>query len=321
MIEVHKATQKPTAVLDKSFFQEICKLVLPSRNEIWKTLFQKYQPVIPFILLEEIVVNAVNPGGIPKEQIETMVSDIRQLRACWMDDVLEYSFRELILRQQIAKLIAPPDHIQKMFLALDINDPEARKWADERKRDGKTVAQRWKNLQQTIAPSGFHIVGSDKEFLQSVVLPEFLKILKNPAAKKEYLESVLGEKFRQRHPNSLKDIETAFDEYTEKNYELFPVTRICLVLRLVYLLAPVVRIQPSSNTTAAAILSSRTNRQINNSADEQYVASAQLCDRLITRDRGMKNVAEIFRNVGLWPGQTIFFDSQTTLISQALSIF
>jgi hypothetical protein len=309
--------EKLTAVIDKSLFHEICELSHSEKSDAWRLLLDKYQIIVPFVLLEEILVNAINPGVKSRQSIEAMVADITQLRHCWMDDILEYAFCELVRKQPIEKFIAPPDEFQQRILTLKFDDPLVVRWAEERKADRKVTAQRWKRVQQAIAPkSGFHVVKSEREFFDRVVRPEFVRILKDPSQKLEYLETVLGERFRIRHPESIKEIDTAFADYNEHNFGSFQTTLACLVLRLAYILAPAVRIQRSPGLATEIILNPKTYNQLNNATDEQYVICAQLCARLLTMDQGMRNIAEIFRGVGLWKGQTIFFDSQKPIALQ-----
>src|ERR1700733_9990083 len=129
--------EKLTAVIDKSLFHEICELSHSERSDAWRLLLDKYQIIVPFVLLEEILVNAINPGVKSRQSIESMVADITQLRHCWMDDILEYAYCELVRKQPIEKFIAPPDELQQRILALKFDDPLAVKWAEERKADRK----------------------------------------------------------------------------------------------------------------------------------------------------------------------------------------
>jgi len=313
-----RKNQKPTAIIDKSFLHEVSELSHQERKDVWRAILDKYILVVPFILLEEILVNAINPGTVPKGHIQMMVTDVIQLRPFWMDDIVEYAFRELILGHPITKLIGVPKDMQRMLLELNLIDPDVVNWAQGRKGDRKAVIKQWKNLQQIISPpGGYRIVAGEKEFYQKI-FGEFLNIVKNPHVKMEYLEVVLGERFRKRHPASASEIEKAFKEYDDKNCSSFHVTRICLMLRLIYILAPIIRIQNASNQNLRPILNA--GNQINNFADEQYVACALLCDRLLTMDQEMKNVADIFHHAGVWPGQAVFFDPQRPVAAQIQSV-
>jgi hypothetical protein len=54
--------EKLTAVIDKSLFQEICSESETERNFFWNELFNRYQIVIPFALVEEIWTNLAKPN-------------------------------------------------------------------------------------------------------------------------------------------------------------------------------------------------------------------------------------------------------------------
>lgn len=65
-------TPLPTAVLDKSVFQRIAELPSKHRKATWDELHSRFQVVIPFVLVEEILVNRGNPEPIPPRVAETM---------------------------------------------------------------------------------------------------------------------------------------------------------------------------------------------------------------------------------------------------------
>ena len=45
-----------------------------------------------------------------------------------------------------------------------------------------------------------------------------------------------------------------------------------------------------------------SGNQINNEEDQEYVASALHCDRLLTCDDGMRRIADAFTQAGYWKG-------------------
>lgn len=51
--------RKSTAIIDKSLLHEVSELPKQEREDFWKLLLGKYFVVVPFILLEEIIVNAI----------------------------------------------------------------------------------------------------------------------------------------------------------------------------------------------------------------------------------------------------------------------
>jgi hypothetical protein len=99
---------KPTAVIDMCLFREICEL--PAKEErdfIWASLTGKYQIVVPLMIMEEMLVNIVRPGNISPRVLEMMASDVLQLQPCWVDDVFEYAYSELVQRQSFETPIVP----------------------------------------------------------------------------------------------------------------------------------------------------------------------------------------------------------------------
>jgi hypothetical protein len=309
---------KPTAVIDKSLFHEICRLpAKETRDSIWDSLTGFYQIFLPLMLVEEVVVNIVKPGDIPRQEIEMMASNVLQLRPCWMDDVSEYAFRELVERQPLGKLAAPSDELQRKLLAAKSDDPELIKWVKERKVARKATATRWKAEQKRLAPAaGFYVVKSEQEFFERVVKREFLRHLDDPQKKQDLLETILGDTFRFRHPDATQEIDAAFAQYDKVTFKSFPFTHNCLTVRLAYVLAPIVRIQNVTDSEPRTILKAKRRDQDNNWADEQYVVSALICERLLTMDTGMRNIANVFQANRLWRGQTVFFDAKDQLSDQ-----
>jgi hypothetical protein len=309
---------KPTAVIDKSLFHEICKL--PSkevRDSLWDSLMANYQVVVPLMLLEEVLVNVVRPGDIPAQEVQTMASDILQLQSCWVDDVFEYAFRELVQGQPLGKLVAPPAELQKQLLASRTDDPELIQWVEGRKAARKATAKQWKTEQERLAPAtGFCLLSSEQEFFKRAVMREFLNRLEDPQKKQDMLEAIVGKTFRLRHPDSGRQIDQAFAQYSKDNFTSFPVTFNCLAVRLAYVLAPIVKIQAPGGPEPRIILRPKRRDQDNNCADEQYVISALICNRLLTMDAGMNNIMNIFRASQRWNGHTVFFDASKPLNGQ-----
>jgi hypothetical protein len=134
--------------------------------------------------------------------------------------------------------------------------------------------------------------------------------------KHEMLEAILGKTFRSRHCDSVREIDEAFASYSKDNFTSFPFTLNCLTVRLAYVLAPIVRIRTPGDAEPRTILRPKRQDQDNNWADEQYVISALVCKRLLTMDKGMRNIANIFRANGLWKGEVVFIDSSKPLSGQ-----
>jgi hypothetical protein len=56
--------------------------------------------------------------------------------------------------------------------------------------------------------------------------------------------------------------------------------------------------------------------QINNFGDQEYVASAFLCGRLLTADQEMAKVMTMFKTGGLWLGEILWIDREKDLSCQ-----
>ena len=83
----------------------------------------------------------------------------------------------------------------------------------------------------------------------------------------------------------------------------------CIIGGMFYRYAPLFKIVPSGGGNKAIKILGRGFRdQFNNLADERYVQSALMCDRLLTCDRGMHNVMELLKSCGFWDGVSVFID-------------
>lgn len=292
-----------------SLFREICtEPAKGMRDSIWQALSARCQIVVPLMMVEEVLVNIVRPGNIPSRVIEMMASDVLQLQPCWIDDVFEYAFHELVQRQPFEKPVPPPAELLQRLLVAKSNDPELVKRVEERKPARKATATNWITEQKKLAPAdGFYLVKSEQEFFERAMKMPFFCHLDVHQKKQEMLETILGETFRFKYPDAIQEIDTAFAHYGKDNYKSFPFTFNCLSVWWAYILAPIFRIQTTSDSEPRMILNPDKFCQANNLADEQYVVSALICDRLLTMDNGMRNIARVFQTNQRWRGQTIFF--------------
>ena len=136
------------------------------------------------------------------------------------------------------------------------------------------------------------------------------------------LEGVLGLTFRANHHGFSKKIDEAFDSYSSETFENYQATLNCIIGAMFYRYAPLCKIVPSGGRNEAIKILGRGFRdQFNNLADERYVQSALLCDRLLTRDEGMHNVMTLLKDCGFWDGISVFIDPKKDMeiqISKAL---
>src|SRR5688572_10116552 len=101
---------KPLAVIDNCLFREICEEESESEREgYWSELYSRYQLVVPFVLIEEVIATVVRPGKTPAAVCERMQFQLAFLEPCWMEDVTEITFTELVEKRPLGKVPAPSD--------------------------------------------------------------------------------------------------------------------------------------------------------------------------------------------------------------------
>ncbi len=305
---------KISCVLDKSVFQRIADEHASVRSKIWTELHHRCQIVLPLVLIEEVIVNVANPGTKPVRLVEEMAEKAMQLLPCWMEDAFEMAYQELIRGRKFEKLPAPSEEMISFLKTLKKGEALST-WAKERKLLKKqTALQRIQGQNQLIDPDQFRSVNSTTEFFGRF-LPIFNGILQKDSSRLEMLETILGEPFRARHPEASDDISNGLREFTAQTFTNFPITLNCITVRLLYMYAPLVKIaQPGEEPRE--ILGRELWNQLNNPEDEQYVVSSMLCQRLLTADRGMKNMMEILVEVGLTKCETIFVERNSPLLEQ-----
>ena len=143
---------------------------------------------------------------------------------------------------------------------------------------------------------------------------KFVEMLDNSSRKRKMLEGVLGLTFRANHPELSKEIDKAFDSYSSETFEKYQATLNCIIGAMFYRYAPLCKIAPTGDRNEVAkILGRGFCAQFNNLADERYVQSSLLCDRLLTRDEGMHNVMTLLKDCGFWDGISVFIDPKKDL--------
>jgi len=312
---------EPTAVVDKSLFELICLQKDVPPDCYFGHLGSRYQLIVPPILVEEIIVNLVEPQGRAPAVVDEMVTQVLKLRPNWMEDIIEMAFKELVLKQSLEKFPAPADaHIKKLeqLLRLGKNDPELLNWVHRRPAEKKDTITQRKEGQDKLIPPGTRLrLSSELSFFHHTVQKELLPKLCNAAERTEMLEIILGERFRKIHPDFSNEVAGQFQSLDADKIKNYPITLKCLLTRLIYVLAPCMEIySPGAGTEPREILDRKSKNQRNNLEDEEYVASALLCGRLLTADRGMKNIAQVFRAGGFWMGEVIWIDPRQALADQ-----
>ena len=297
---------KISAVIDKSLFHELCKLPdSKERERLWHELHQKYQLIVPLMLIEETIVNAVAPGKKLFDEVERLVEQVALHSSCWLEDVYEIVFRELVEKALPTTLPPLAEPITAELFKLRRDDDLLKLWVEERKEGARTTHNQWKGEQTQLTASalarGVKLELKSESELFDFVRSKFRHTLLDVEMRKEMLESILGVTFRSRHQNG-ELIDKAFAEFTPKSLTNYYATLAFLKCRLAYVLAPVFTLPGSSPTARLRFL----KQKVNNVYDAEYVTSALICDRFLTRDKEQARMCRIFELAGFWKGKVVY---------------
>jgi hypothetical protein len=200
-----------------------------------------------------------------------------------------------------------PEFVQRL-LNLKKNNPELKKWADERRLDKREIIRQRIEGQNLMIPAGeFKEVETEKAFFKKLA-STIGSILQEPEKKNELLETILGAHFRGRHPDDCGLIDEAFARFNHETFATYPLTLNLLVARLFYVYAPLVKIRATPDASLYKLVARGGGDQRNNLEDEQYIVAALMCHRLLTADRGMKAMMKVFKDGGFTRCETIFID-------------
>jgi hypothetical protein len=94
----------------------------------------------------------------------------------------------------------------------------------------------------------------------------------------------------------------AFSELLSPRCKQFYLTARLLMLRFAYLAAPLFTVERPRFGPSGGFV----NIGLNDPTDEEYIASAFLCQRLLTQDLSMARIMAAFEDDGFWRGQTIY---------------
>jgi hypothetical protein len=82
-----------------------------------------------------------------------------------------------------------------------------------------------------------------------------------------------------------------------------------LLAEILYDLAPISKVA-NQHGDYASIWPQKARKQINDEEDQQYVAPGLMFQRLLTCDRGMHLIADLFAQRRLWQGKSILIPRQ-----------
>jgi hypothetical protein len=88
-----------SALMDNSLYHRICEQSPEMRERLWSALHDRYQIIIPLVMIEEVMAS-FGHSQMNRAIVEEMAEQIVKLRPCWMDDVFEIAFRELVLKEK-----------------------------------------------------------------------------------------------------------------------------------------------------------------------------------------------------------------------------
>ena len=307
-------------VLDKSGFQRLAEQPPQEQVRLWNHLHAHYQVVIPTILIEEVIVNVADPGPLPPTVVQEMMKTLLRLQPCWMDDVFEVAFRELVEEQQMSKLPPFPQDFVNRLRTLAPDNPELLKWANERKTNRDSTVQTRIAAQDKLLPRSERREMADEKEFWIRLKNQFSTIVQHAGNRRELLDVVLGETFRTRHPDRVSAVNEAFARFTHETFTRYYVTLSILMVRLAYMYAPLIHFKNGQSASVRRFVGRSVSDQRNNAADEQYIVAAMICNRLLTRDEGMKNVIEMFRMNGFTKCETRYLLTSAPVAEQILGL-
>src|ERR1043166_3218949 len=93
----------PTAIFDKSVLQRIVELSTVDREQAWSELNGRFQLLVPFVLIEEVLVNLGECRLTSPKIVEAMWQDLWRLRSKWIADETDWAFDELVMGRPSGK--------------------------------------------------------------------------------------------------------------------------------------------------------------------------------------------------------------------------
>ena len=300
---------KPRAVIDKSLLQGICALPDDGNKCCFEVLKDRYDVTVAFELIEEVLARYIGSTGEVRYTHQRLLSVIQDLLQNWMEHPAELVFKQLVQKETTLDPWLGPQKrtaLQSIFAELDKEAPDLKDWAQKRFRE-KEERREMRKRQQRLYKMAFV-----KEFLNPPDLATFLENgilflcheMESVDLKMVSLNGYLGSALRRWHADCADQIEKAFSEVTFDSLDQTRFTRNYLLAEVLYDLAPITKLgRPEAEKSNPLVLS---GNQINNEEDQQYIACAFACQRLLTCDCGMHKMANVFTERGLWIGRSIY---------------
>lgn len=300
-----------TTIIDKCWLQAVCKNEENAKRVLGR-LSEHCLPVVPVVLIEEVLANRFQAD---KDQgiVDRMIRAILSWELAWMNHPAELAYQELVTAEPVASWILPPLLMQRYYRALaHCSDSEIGELIDRRfeekniRRDArKTLQGEFKKLTQgrgKIAKRFMHPTDLGTFARNSASFLEM--VLNSPSTRTVALEGWLGEVLMRWHPNETTTIEGLLGQLDYAALLKRPATHGYLLAELLYDLGPITQVGPNRKGTADPLV--LAGSKINHEEDQEYVASALHCDKLLTCDKGMQRMAEAMCAGGFWRGRSVW---------------
>jgi hypothetical protein len=303
------APHSQSAIPDLSLLRGICELPEPQPKELLGALAQRYQLVIPEVLIEETFVAYVG-CGCDKQVARRIMNALVALQSNWVESPLELIFRELVLGRDIhADAAMSSQKASLLFEAMSNPDSlraEAAQWLSDRRKekDERLLARlEYQGLRKAhFGPAIYHF-STSLDFMECAIKQLCVEV-DSPNLRESRLNRYLGRNLKALHPESAALIEKAFATATFDMLDRTRFTRNYLLAEILFDLAPICRIA-NQYGHHASIWHKKSGKQINDEEDQQYVAASLMFHRLLTCDERMHFIADLFAQRGLWPGKSI----------------
>jgi len=300
--------EKPFAVIDNSLLQGICKLPTEKSDVLIQILKEKYRVVATPTLVEEIIVSFYERDATEKPALQKMLKAIQEMLL--FEEPLELIFREFILGENIRANFQLNSHMAKMLGDVvgnpDSLSAEAPQWIIERRQEKTERLQartEYQCLMKEKNDEASRIFPNHAAFMERVIFQLGVEIDGSSELKICRLNRYLGSFIKRRHPDCEELTQKAFIEATFDELDKTRFTRNYLLTELLYDWAVICKVTNEFNQPIKIL---DDKKQINDEDDQQYVASALVCSRLLTCDKGMSSIAGFFSERKLWAGKPVY---------------
>lgn len=281
----------------------------------------RFRIVVPWILVEEVWTNYGSPGSKDAGVVQIMVDQLKTLQSYWIDEELNLIFEELILQKRTPRHLArPSDTLVRALLDLAPGEPKFREFLArlkvEKEENVRKRIEAQNELEGTLNAVGLPTkVTSEQDFFLNVIRPRHAAVYCDESHRMSLLNRLFGDQLAKRYPHYSRRIRRAIRALDKMNAFRFCITSNCILAKLLYIYAPLYRIDDGSRD-GKPILRRGKSDQRGNVGDERFVANALMCDALITRDEGMAKIMKCLQVSRFWKGRVIYLDAQTEISKQ-----